>query len=209
MAADDATGGDAPESIDPRYNPVFQRGYRGDVRRSLRAGVGRGERESGAQRVQREMPRPVSRPGSQPISRPLSNGEHAPDAPDAPMAGTDRRERESGSTTPNVDDDPSVDDEGAERYLPPPSTNPYVVALWVIGIALSVCGVLVQWWAQLSQFSGAFSVQNGVPLRVLLVSLANTVSGPMITVGMATIVGLIFMAATRSRNTSSRGRDAS
>jgi hypothetical protein len=48
-----------------------------------------------------------------------------------------------------------------------------------------------------------------VPLRVLLVSLANTVSGPMITVGMATIVGLIFMAATRSRNTSSRGRDAS
>jgi hypothetical protein len=160
MAADDATGGDAPESIDPRYNPVFQRGYRGEVRRSLRAGVGRGERES-------------------------------------------------GSTTPNVDDDPSVDDEGAERYLPPPRMNPYVVALWVIGIALSVCGVLVQWWAQLSQFSGAFSVQNGVPLRVLLVSLANTVSGPMITVGMATIVGLIFMAATRSRNTSSRGRDAS
>jgi hypothetical protein len=55
----------------------------------------------------------------------------------------------------------------------------------------------------MSQVSGAFSVQNGVPVRVLLIGLANTVSGPMITVGMATIVGLIFMLALRRGNTSS------
>lgn len=187
MARDSAARDDRKARIDPRYDPAFQRGYRGEVRRSLQARPGRGE--------------PASTP-------PPSKITHAP-APAIPKV--DRSEPEPGDAI--VDDDSSVDDSNIDdahadvHLMPPPRMNPYVVALWVIGIALSVGGVVLQWWAQMSQVSGAFSVQNGVPLRVLLISLANTVTGPMITVGLATIVGLIFMLAVRRRNVPSSRPD--
>lgn len=187
-----ARGGSARESaerdsrearIDPRYDPAFQRGFRGHVHRSVQVRPGRGEGASRPEPVAPAAAPPIQRPAPQPP--PMNQP-----APDAPEPKTDA----------GVD---SNDGHTHGDLMPPERLNPYVVALWVVGIALSVGGVTTQWWAQMSQVSGAFSVQNGVPVRVLLIGLANTVSGPMITVGMATIVGLIFMLALRRGNTSS------
>jgi hypothetical protein len=71
----------------------------------------------------------------------------------------------------------------------------------VIGIVFTVGGAILQLAPQLSPSQGSFSVSEGqgLPVELVLRNLAYAVSTPMITVGMATIVGLIFLLAVAAR----------
>jgi hypothetical protein len=178
MAADDATSGDAPESIDPRYDPVFQRGYRGDSTRRFK----RGRPLTSAPAVFSPAPRVEPEPASRVY-------------PSAAAAGPAMEP--AGETN---DQDDGVENAKAPT-IPPRTANPYVAALWVIGIVFTVGGAILQLAPQLSPSQGSFSVSEGqgLPVELVLRNLAYAVSTPMITVGMATIVGLIFLLAVAAR----------
>ena len=192
---------DHPSShIDPRYDPAFQRGYQPDPQRPLKREralkpaptTGRTQNSEAAQTRAGGHRRVDARPAT-------ANHVAPGPAPVAPKVERDAVDQSFGDPFDDPFDDSFDDpfDDSEAPALPPRRTNPYVSALWVIGIVLVVVGVILQIAPQLSTSQGAVSYapDQGVPAPIVLRSLAYAVSTPMITIGLATIVGLIFLAA--------------
>jgi hypothetical protein len=72
-----------------------------------------------------------------------------------------------------------------------PRRNPYLRALWAVGVALIVVGIVLAW--QVTADSANITYSGGeMPFALILQQLAWTVVPSMVTVGIATIVALIF-----------------
>lgn len=124
-------------AIDPRYDPAFQRGYAGPTAHRADAEV-----RDGAPRVTSALQRDVGPPP----------GPARADTPAHPAA--------AASATPPADAAPEL---GADAAAPavvhvaapaprPPWTNPFVVLIAVIGVAVSAMGAwLLQTALQLTQ----------------------------------------------------------
>ncbi|MFT2818094.1 hypothetical protein [Leifsonia sp. A12D58] len=82
--------------------------------------------------------------------------------------------------------------------------NPFIVALWIVGIGLIVGGIAFQWWAaSLSpNYSGE---EDQIPIEVILQQIAWTGAPAVSTVGGLTLVILI---AWRAANWTSHGSAA-
>ena len=88
---------------------------------------------------------------------------------------------------------------------PWPRRNPYLRALWITGVALVVVGIGLAW--QANAHSPNYSYTGGaVPLAMILQQLVWILVPSMVTVGMATIVALVFWEAHHWR-TANAARD--
>jgi hypothetical protein len=88
---------------------------------------------------------------------------------------------------------------------PVPRRNPYIRALWITGVALVVVGIGLAW--QANAYSANYSYSGGaVPFAMILQQLIWILVPSMVTVGMATIVALVFWEALRWR-TGNAARD--
>jgi hypothetical protein len=166
-------------SIDPRFDPAFQRGYRPEPDIVTTA----------------QQP-PVRMPA---VLRPASGiRENAP----AERASEDASVEPPGGAEPTADGEPqgtepSPDDETPNVQLRPPRANPYLTALWIIGIGFVVVGIATQFWARTTIMSFSYQPGGGTSVDAVLLNLTYSVGVPMITMGLATIVGLLFLLAVR------------
>ena len=75
---------------------------------------------------------------------------------------------------------------------PEPEPNPFERILWIFAAVLVVAGVAVAYWANSFNFMGNSSDWSWPQM---LQSSAWALSGPMVTVGLAAAVGLLFRRA--------------
>ncbi|MEO8907517.1 MAG: hypothetical protein ABI310_05505 [Microbacteriaceae bacterium] len=169
-----STGDDADarhrRTLDPRYDPAFQRGYSGGKGRSA-------------------SPVPVARPAVYESAADES-------AADESAAGASAADEFAGGPPALV---PADEVAAPDSQHGAPRSNPYLTALWILGIAFIAIGIGAQFWAQNSTAGSGYDPAHGTPLVGVLASLAYSLGGPLITVGLATVVGLLFLAAVRFR----------
>ncbi len=163
--------GDRDIRIDPRFDPAFQRGSAGEVV------IGAAEP---ATRQALFLPPPVivAPPG---VPSVVPKGTVPQPDSSVPTAGPDDALAELAAA---FDDEEDAVVEGR---------NPFVIALWILGPALIGVGVGL-YWASISLSwgsSGAFGSANDT-MRQAIVSTLYAVGPSMVTIGMATIAGLLF-----------------
>ena len=86
-------------------------------------------------------------------------------------------------------------DASPEVFADTPTRNPYIVALWTIGIGLTLVGLGIL-------ASAVYALVASTPIVAYdrtMDELGIYTSTPLITVGLATIVGLLFVSAVRRR----------
>ena len=87
--------------------------------------------------------------------------------------------------------------------------NPFIIALWIVGPALTVGGPLLQTRSLYESYSGTSRsfTSDDIPFDIVLQQLTYSLSPSMAGAGLATIVGLIFLKALRWRSRPSRRSD--
>jgi hypothetical protein len=200
------TGGTGPD-IDPHYDPAFQRGYR------PRPG---------------ERPRTRIRDDAQAVDTSAYRRPAAGDEPTViPFASTDRDVRPDRVADPeaaypepsdplaaqlealNVDIEPAASaDEPApvavgtvgsilDRVDVSPRRNPFFLTLWILGGGFVVLGIVLY---AVSVYTSYTSSSTELDLTTLVFSqIGWMLAGPLVTVGLATIVSLVLLTALRSR----------
>jgi hypothetical protein len=190
---------DAARGFDPRYDPQFQRGYRPQP----------GERP-------RTRVRPAPPTGAVPD---VESGRHDDDAASGEAATQTVNPTALPRVTPSVLDgaaaaapaaiDPTTDrPELVRAYAVPapslldrldlsPRRNPLMLALWIVGGGLVVLGIV------LYSVSVSLSYTGSTPSTdvgsLVISQLGWMLAGPMITIGLATLVGLLFLTALTGR----------
>ncbi|MDQ1583376.1 MAG: hypothetical protein QOF36_1430 [Microbacteriaceae bacterium] len=180
--------------FDPRFDPAFQRGYRpkaGDTMRVERRPAAEPKQTAELQQArpqQAQPPQPAeSRSPVEPPRRPSEN----------PLATVK-------VVIPEPADEPGLEQASAEGWgdedargpliTPALSRNPSVLALWIIGAGSIVIGVVLYLVSATMSTSGSGSDQ----FQMALYQLGWVFATPLVTVGLATIVGLLFLSAVRS-----------
>ena len=177
---------DAARGIDPRYDPQFQRGYRPQpgerARTRLRAApapsVATEERDD-------EERRPVEAASLSiaPVEVPRVTAAQPPAEPDADRA----------YPAPTAAPAASV----LDRLDLSPRRNPLMLALWLVSGGFVVLGIV------LYSVSVSLSYTGSTPstdVGSLVVSqLGWMLAGPLITVGLITLVALLFLTALTGR----------
>lgn len=95
-------------------------------------------------------------------------------------------------------------DEPPDQFEP---RNPFIIALWIIGPALIIGGLILQVRTILgtyfsSGFAGSSSAE--VPIDMVMQQVIYTLSPALTATGLATVVGLLFFHALRWRSRSTR-----
>jgi hypothetical protein len=177
---------DPHERFDPRFDPAFQRGYRPKVGDAMRV-----ERRPAPQPKQPDEPRQAEAPPAPPVP-PARVTQVVPREPTI-APGTEQASTGQGGAGEWGDDDAT----GDTRVPAAPSRNPYILTLWIVGIGFVVLGLALYVVSTMSGLSPSSSGDD--PFQILLHQLGWVFATPLVTVGLATIIGLLFMAATRPR----------
>lgn len=165
------------DSIDPRYNPAFQRGYdrsRHGTEPHLRAA------EPVVERIPREVKRVTPTAAVVPPS--------VADASSGPARSPERPQALLAEGVPDASDTDAAHDTGPGMVL---RGNPFIIVLLVVGAALAVFGIWAQW--QIADlFTGASSADpDNFILQQFLVGI-----GPWcMTIGIATLVTVLVLYA--------------
>ncbi len=196
MAADDAQApSGADGGLDPRYDPAFQRGYRpqpGERPRTRVRGTSviptnTGTSAAAAAGSVPRSPDPVEHPapraepsiatvGSWEASEPF---QPIPPAPPVAVTG-------AGGTTASRSGP-------LDRLDTSPRTNRYFLALWIIGAGFVVLGIVLY---AVSVFTSYTSPTPSADVSGLVFSqLGWMLAGPLVTVGLATLVALLLLTA--------------
>ena len=96
------------------------------------------------------------------------------------------------------------DEEPLDQFEP---RNPFIIALWIIGPGLIIGGIILQVRTITSTyFSSGFagSSSSEMPIEMVMQQLIYTVAPAMISTGLVTVAGLLFVHAVRWRSRSSR-----
>lgn len=163
---------DEENGVDPRYDPAFQRGYRGG-----------GTTESARRRAAPEFAGTVV-------------PEPAVKVPAASAAVAGVTETEAATHTNPHDDDRAPRGEA----LPPLRANPYVYALGVMAALFVLGGIGIEIAMTFSTFSGQSGYQSTPVEWMIMQNIGYVVAGPMITVGLAILAGLVFFAGARRQS---------
>jgi hypothetical protein len=164
----------AEQKFDPRFDPAFQRGYDPDEHGSESGGA------------------PAGAPG----------GADSADGA-ATASGETRDQHRPEESVPPVGDAATAASGGSEQGQAQPvqpnptepnpaQPNPFERTLGVIGAALVILGVGAVLWANNANYNGPGETWGW---HQALQSLAWVLSSPMITIGLATGVGLVFRRA--------------
>lgn len=195
---------DAARGFDPRYDPQFQRGYRPQP----------GERP-------RTRVRTTDAPGSLPDMEPREVRSRSRDDDVAPPVEAAAMSMnpvalprvtpgavEAASVPPGAVDPPAERAELVRAYAVPapslldrldlsPRRNPLMLALWIVGGGLVVLGIV------LYSVSVSLSYTGSTPSTdvgsLVISQLGWMLAGPMITIGLATLVTLLFLTALAGR----------
>jgi hypothetical protein len=211
LTTEPATG-PAGEPFDPNYDPAFQRGY------TPHPGEGRRTRLRNA-----ADDSPYRRPASAAASggragadRPAAPA-HASASPDTTFGddtlASDELERfpeSEGQGEPGRDPEPyrvadrtgsAVVITGAsilDRAEISPRRNPYFLALWIMGGGFVVLGIVLY---AVSVYSSYTSTTDAQDVSTLVFSQVGwMLAGPLVTVGLGTIVALVLLTALRTHS---------
>ncbi|MFP3466953.1 hypothetical protein [Leifsonia sp. SIMBA_070] len=198
--SDDTRGG----GFDPRYDPSFQRGYQPQPGERSRVRVRADSPDSGYRRPSSVLPaddRPGT--GSDSASRHAGRDDYeaALALPDASEALTVEvpRPLEAENLTSQV----IVASPGRLAGLDmSPRRNPLILALWIVGPGLIVLGITLYTISITSSYNGPTPSSDVGSL--VFAQLGWMLAGPLITVGLLTLVGLLFLTALAGR----RSREA-
>lgn len=184
----------APSEFDPRYDPAFQRGYRPQPGEKQLTRV----RASSAPPIApvMQIPRRTD-PDDRAVSRPERVEPSSPSdragvpslldtQPTLPVSG----EAVRGDTAP-------VAGSPLDRLDLSPRRNPLMLALWIVAAGFVIIGVIIY------AVSVSFSYSNTTPSNdigtLVLTQLGWMLAGPLITIGLATLVALLFLTALAGR----------
>lgn len=100
---------------------------------------------------------------------------------------------------PPVDSDPRQEEKIAPALAARRGVNPYVVVLWVVGVVFAVGGTALLFGSYFMMYTHSFGgpSQSNATAQVLF-AFGSAFGVPLITVGLATIAGVIFFSAWRS-----------
>ena len=175
-------------AFDPRYDPAFQRGYRptpGERTRTrvrslpLETGSAQPSRARRERIVDDDLDEPVPAEAAALTIAPLP----APEAFDEP--------RVSAAVT-------IVPASGVlDRVELSPRRNPLMLALWIVGAGFVVLGIVLYCISVSVSYSGPTPSSDVGSL--VFAQLGWMLAGPLITVGLVTLVGLLFLTALAAR----------
>lgn len=162
---------DDDESIDPRFDPAFQRGFEGTV------GVTPRRAPLGTPSVLPAQAPPTPPAQVQPAARAVVSSYAV--RPGAPEAIVD------AAPEPAV----APDDEPQRRF------NPFLVALAVIGVVLIVIGLVG------AQFANGVYASDTLTSSISYATVLLVISGSAVSagLGLATLIGIVFVYALRYR----------
>ncbi|GIT81332.1 hypothetical protein LLS1_30010 [Leifsonia sp. LS1] len=200
MIADDEHDTARSGGFDPRYDPAFQRGYRPQPGERPRTTVRSASGTAASGRVAS---------GARTAS-PTSSARDVSPLDDIAAAGTADTSWEQ-SAEPVTG--PAVAPYAAAPAVPAPSPlasvelsprrNPYMLALWIVGAALVVLGVVVYAVAANTSYTNNYSGTGSDVATQVFIQIGWVLAGPMITIGFATLVALLFLTALTGRRRSS------
>lgn len=167
------------DSIDPRFDPAFQRGYDGSVVTGSRA-------DAAARRSAPYVASALQRPVAE-----AANTERAPRPPAAPPAGPAPLASEADAETPPASAPVVV--QVAAPVLRAPWMNPFVVAVTVLGIVVLALGI----WLMQETYR-VFAADNGFQSQVdYWFQNVSIVGGPLaVAVGVLILSGVLFVCAS-------------
>ena len=199
MVAEQRDDSGRADGFDPRFDPAFQRGYQPQPGERARTRV-RADAPDSAYRRPSSLLR--TREDSAPAtpSEPLTPYEEAALSLDErPLAAA--TPADSGAVGPQtvVVASPGV----FSRVELNPRRNPFILALWIIGGGFVVLGILLYSVSVTSSYNGPTPSTDVAAL--VFAQLGWMLAGPLIMVGLLTIVGLLFLTALSGRR--SRGAE--
>ena len=209
MIADDEHDTARSGGFDPRYDPAFQRGYRPQPGERARTRVRSASGSAATGRSAAIAP---------PVSRTSSARDVAPVDEVAPVETADTSwevsaEPVSGLGTPPYAIASAASVVPASVVPVPvgptpgllagvelsPRRNPYMLALWIVGAALVVLGVVVYAVAANTSYTNNYSGSGSDVATQVFIQIGWVLAGPMITIGFATLIGLLFLTALAGR----------
>jgi hypothetical protein len=185
MSAEESHDAARGEGIDPRYDAAFQRGYQPQPGEYARTRM-RSAPAAPARRPSR-APRPAD-----PYEEPADDGYESAAltiAPDPSAAQVAQPAAAVVVTAPGV----------LDRLELNPRRNPLILALWIVGAGFVVFGIILYCVSVSASYTGPTpSTDVGA---LVFAQLGWMLAGPLITVGLITMVGLLFLTALAGRRT--------
>lgn len=191
MVAEEHDGEDRTGGFDPRFDPAFQRGYQPRPGERSQTRVRSDAPDSAYRRPSSVLPA-ASGEVAEPESVP------APERVAAPVADLGLPPQPA----------PLVTGPGLlDRLEPNPRRNPVMLALWLVGAGFVVLGIVLYCVSVTSSYNGPTPSTDVTAL--VFAQLGWMLAGPLITVGLLTIVGLLFLTALVGRRSpqAPRARD--
>jgi hypothetical protein len=183
MVAEEQDGSGRSGGFDPRYDPSFQRGYQPQP----------GERAQ--TRVRAVAPDSAYRRPSSLLQRPAETDDD--DLPPADVRAALVREPEAALEPAPTAPAYVVGTGTLARLDVSPRRNPLILALWIVGGGFVVLGIVLYCISVTSSYSGPTPSSDVGSL--VFAQLGWMLAGPLITVGLATLVGLLFLNALAGR----------
>jgi hypothetical protein len=179
--------------FDPRFDPAFQRGYQPRPGERAQTRVRADAPDSAYRRPSSVLPAApdeVAEPGYA----------AAPELPSAPAPDVDLAPEPAAAP---IAAGPGL----LDRLEPSPRRNPVMLALWLVGAGLVVLGIVLYCVSVTSSYNGPTPSTDVTAL--VFAQLGWMLAGPLITVGLLTLVGLLFLTALVGRRSprSPRARD--
>ncbi|MFK3671955.1 hypothetical protein ACI2IX_17445 [Leifsonia aquatica] len=199
MIADDEQDTARPGGFDPRYDPAFQRGYRPQPGERARTRV-----RAVTPAPTRDRPRADARAAaSAPQTVEDAWEATATPASELPVA-TDPVPFTTVSTpVPALAAEPATVVVAGPGLLAgaelSPRRNPLMLALWIVGAGLVVLGIVIYAVAVNASYTTSYNGAAGDVGMQVLTQIGWVLAGPMITIGFATLVALLFITALAGR----------
>lgn len=201
MVADERDDSGRAGGFDPRFDPAFQRGYQPQPGERARTRVRADAPDSAFRRPSSLLP---TREGSAPAAptEPLTPYEEAALSLDEGRAALPEQfdAGAEGGRTVVVASAGVLS--GVELN---PRRNPFILALWLIGAGFVVLGIVLYAVSVTSSYNGP-TPSNDVGALVFA-QLGWMLAGPLIMVGLLTLVGLLFLTALSGRRTRDAGAE--
>ncbi|MBX3091675.1 MAG: hypothetical protein KF801_04115 [Cryobacterium sp.] len=182
------------ESFDPRFDPRFQPGYSPSSKSASRA-----DRRTAENETVPEKPGEQGKPKESGVpdepGKPKKSG--VPVEPETPKKSDvpDEPETSKKSDIPDEADESKESDEPGEPDSGSPDEHdPFERTLWVVAIALVVGGVVAAYWANGINYAQS-AIGTPWTWQSIVQSSGWALSSPMITIGLALAVGLLFRRA--------------
>lgn len=196
---------DPARGIDPRYDPQFQRGYRPQPGERARTRLRTAPAPAAAPSPAAAASAPAEAPRSIRSADDIAAAEAAARsiAP-VPAPATAARELAPAERAEVVNADivradlavtPAVS--VLDRIELSPRRNPTMLALWIVGGGFVVLGIVL--YSVSVSLSYAGSTPSTDVGALVISQLGWMLAGPLITIGLATLVGLLFLTALAGR----------